>query len=256
MPFATILTRWRGQGRGQDSDRAEQALRTFEAKNAQVLLNLDEDRYVSQRLREELLQLLLGVAVNVADVVEGCVFNFCRAHQRLGKVNTTGQNAVLGHVVERGKTESTLRSVKLGKTPLTRKTGTTGLFVDRILRERDLVGQQSLLGNCDLSKWIMWSFYQARKLDDPFYKLPREKSELVRRLGLRLSKPDVELLLWQHKLEPHQTAHKPTALDAESFDYYRPGGKTRPLSGTDGLPEVVHQPVSSNQLAGMIEVAS
>jgi len=66
----------------------------------------------------------------------------------------------------------------------------------------------------------------------------------------------VELLLWQHKLEPHQTAHKPTALDAESFDYYRPGGKTRPLSGTDGLPEVVHQPVSSNQLAGMIEVAS
>ena len=203
-----------------------------------------------------MLQLLLGVAVNVAQVVEDCVFNFCRAHQRLGKTNTTAQNAVLGHVEERGKTESTLRSVKLGKTPLTRKTGSTGLFVDRILREPDLAGQQSLLGNCDLSKWIMWSFYQSRKLDDPFCKLPKAKSELVRRLGLRLSKPGVELLLWQHRLEPHQTAHKPTVLDAESFDYYRPGGKTRPLSGAGGLPEVVHQPTSSNQLAGVIEVAS
>jgi hypothetical protein len=255
MSFATILARWRRRGRNEHADRGERALHVFEAKHPQVFLNLDNDAQVSQKLREELLDLLLGRAVGVEDVVEDCVFTFCRAHQRHGKPNATAQRAVLGHVEERGTFVSTLQSVKYGKNPLTRKKRNTGLLLDRVLREPDLAGQQSLLANCDLSMWIMWSFYQSRKPGDPYYNLPKQKSQLVRRLGLRLSEPGKELLLWEHRLESRQIAHKPTALDAEAFDYYRPGGKTHPLSGSGGLPEVVHQPISSNQLVGMIEVA-
>jgi hypothetical protein len=102
----------------------------------------------------------------------------------------------------------------------------------------------------------MWSFYQPRALDEPFRGVSKDRSELIRRLGLGLTKPGKDLLLWAHRLEPHQTAHKPTAFDAEAYEYFRPGGKTRPLSGTDGLYEVVHPPVSSDQLVAQIEKAS
>jgi hypothetical protein len=72
-------------------------------------------------------------------------------------------------------------------------------------------------------------------------------------LGLGLTGPDEELLVWEHALQPPQTAHRPTALDAEAYEYFRPGGKTRPLSGTDGVHEVVHRPIRADQLVARIE---
>ena len=107
-----------------------------------------------------------------------------------------------------------------------------------------------------LSQWIMWSFYQPRRLDSPFLGVSKQQSELIRRLGLGRVDPDEELLHWEHRLEPHQTAHRPTAFDAEAYDFFRPGGKTLPLSGTGGLHEVVHPPVTGNQLESKIEVAT
>jgi hypothetical protein len=129
------------------------------------------------------------------------------------------------------------------------------LFVDYLLR-KNLADQRSLLDGKLLSRWIMWSFYQPRRLDAPFYGVAKQQSELIRRLGLGCADGDEELLLWEHRLEPHQNAHRPTAFDAEAYEYFRPGGKTCPLSGSGGLHEVVHPKVTGSQLAARIEVAS
>jgi hypothetical protein len=75
-------------------------------------------------------------------------------------------------------------------------------------------------------------------------------------LGLGCADRDEELLLWEHRLEAHQHAHRPTAFDAEAYEYFRPGGKTQPLSGSGGLHEVVHPMITANQLAARIEAAS
>jgi hypothetical protein len=68
--------------------------------------------------------------------------------------------------------------------------------------------------------------------------------------------PQQELLLWTHRLLSHQQAHKPTAFDAEAYEYFRPGGKTQPLTGTDGLHEVVHGPIGGGQLVARIQKVS
>lgn len=238
-----------------DADRAQTALGAFAARHSQVRDNLDDDRQVLQNDREALLEQIILVDVNNSELVEGKVLGYCRSHQCAGRMNGTAQNATLGHVEERRKTEKILESTVFAKTPLVRQNRTAVLFVEKLLAE-DVTQQRSLLNGCLLSGWIMWGFYQPRRLDAPFHGVSKHRSELVRRLGLGRADPDEELLLWEHCLEPHQTAHRPTAFDAEAYDYFRPGGKTQPLTGSDGLNEVVHPPVTGSQLAARIEPAS
>lgn len=255
MAFQTILDRWRRAGRASDADRAKAALATFAARHSQVRDNLDDDRQLLQADREALLKQIILVDVTNAELVEGKVLGYCRSHQCAGRMNATAQKAALGHVEERRKTEKTFESTVFAKTPLVRQNRTAVLFVEKLLAE-DVTQQRSLLNGCLLSGWLMWGFYQPRRLDAPFQGVSKNRSELVRRLGLGRADPDEELLLWEHRLEAHQTAHRPTAFDAEAYDYFRPGGKTQPLAGTDGLHEVVHVPVAGSQLAAPIELAS
>ena len=252
MPFATILKRWRKAGKRSQADLADTALQTFLSKYPQVFANLDTDNQITQAKREELLEQIILVDVEDPEPVEAKVLGYCRSRQCSGRANATAQGATLAHVEERGKTEKTFESTAFAKTPLARKNRSSVLFVDALL-SKSLTEQQSLLNGKLLSRWIMWSFFQSRRSRTPFYGVSKDKSELIRRLGLGRADRDEEFLLWEHTLEPHQTAHRPTAFDAEAYDFFRPGGKTQPLSGNDGLQEIVHPPVTGNQLAAPIE---
>ncbi len=256
MGFDTILNRWRRSGRDADADNASTALATFHDRHPQVYENLDVDGQILQAKREELLQQVILVAPDQLEVVEGKILGFCRSNQCCGRPNSTAQRAALGHVEERGKTEKTLESTAFAKSRLARRNRRSILFLDGLLAS-DLAGQRGQLSGTRLARFIMWSFYQPRKLSTPFDGVSKRQKELIRRLGLRLADRDEEFLLWEHTLEPHQTAHRPTAFDAEAYDSFRLGGKTRPLSGkNDGLHEVVHPPVLGDQLAAKIELAT
>jgi hypothetical protein len=215
-------------------------------------VNLDTDNQISQAKREELLKQSILVDVKDPGAVEAKVLGYCRAHQCSGGLRATAQGATLGHVEERGRLENTFESTASAKSPLAKKRRTSILFVHELL-SKTLAEQQSLLNGKPLSRWIMWSFYQPRRTDTPFHGVSKDKSELIRRLGLGRANRGEDFLLWEHTLETHQTANRPTAFDAEAYDFFRPGGKTRPLSGSGGLPEVVHPPVTGNQLAAPIE---
>jgi hypothetical protein len=149
-----------------------------------------------------------------------------------------------------------LGSVGLSRAPLARRQVRIGLLVDDLLN-KDLAGQKSILGSSRLGRWLMWSFFAPAAATSPFDAATKVRAELIRRLGLGCTDPRQELLLWEHRLQPPQTAHTPTAYDAETYEFFRPGGATRPLDGVgDGLDEVVHLPVSGEQLATRIERAT
>ncbi len=79
-----------------------------------------------------------------------------------------------------------------------------------------------------------------------------------RRLGLgHIDLTREVLLVLGHRLPGGITPHTPTTFDAETSEYYRPGGSTKPLSGpdADGMPEVVHDPITGDQLALAVERA-
>jgi hypothetical protein len=252
--FRNILDDWRRAGESANADHVELALATFQRQFPQAYDNLAVDKQVLPSHREELMNQLQLVDPDRSETVEGKIIGFCRSHQGCGSRNATAERAHLGHAEERTKTERTLASTATGRSPLTRRKRSVGLMVDDLLR-RDLAGQQALLA-CRLSSWLMWAFYQPRSLGDPFRGVSKERGELVRRLGMGRTDPHQELLVWAHRLLPHQRAHKPTAFDAEAYEYFRPGGKTQPLTGTDGLHEVVHGPIDGGQLVARIEQAT
>jgi hypothetical protein len=259
MGFQQILDRWRAIGRSTDADHATTAfvtLRAFRAKYSQVVENLDTDRAITQAQRCELLEQLLTAVADDGEIVEGRIQAFCWAHQCRGLQQSTAQTACLGHVERRSNLEKTLESAGMGSATsfTTRRRRTAAPTVDHILR-CDLAGQHSLLVDISLSKRLIWSFYQSRSPDDPFRGVITSAPELVRRLGLGLTNAGEELLVWGHRLRPGQTAHRPTAFDAADYEFFRPGGKTRPLTGDGGLREVVHRPITGDQLTFRIENA-
>jgi hypothetical protein len=265
MGFREIIDRWRAGSRPDDADHAETALHAFvdladadrKAKNEQVLENLGLDRKISQAKREELLKQLLTVDPRDSESVIEKVVTFCRAHQCSGPGQPTAQRSSLGHVETREKLKATLASSRGASATsfATRRRRGAGPTVAAILR-LDLARQTDRLRGICLSKRVMWSFYQPRSPDEPFRGVSKEASELVRRLGLGLTDLSKdELILWGHRLESHQTAHIPTAFDAADYEFFRPGGTTEPLSGDDGLREVVHRPITGDQLSHPIESA-
>jgi len=253
--FQDILSDWRTAGESAHADLVERALATFQRMYPQVFHNLATDKLISRSNRERLLEQLRLVAPEDPQVVEGKIFGFCRSYQGTGPRNATAERAHLGHIEERKKTEETLSSTLVARSALTRRNRSVGLLVDDLL-QRNLAGQQSLLGGCLLSRWLMWALYQPRSLADPFRGVSKDRAELIRRLGMGCTDPQQELLLWTHRLLPHQRAHKPTALDAGTYTYFRPGGKTHPLTGAGGLHEVVHEPIDGDQLVSRIEKAN
>ena len=104
----------------------------------------------------------------------------------------------------------------------------------------------------------MWSFYDPGDRSDPFSGIGKSAIELHRRLGLgNIDISNEEMLLFGHILPGTSSAYTPTAFDAETSKFFRPGGRTKPLSGpnSDGMPEVVHDPVTGENLVHPIERA-
>jgi hypothetical protein len=64
------------------------------------------------------------------------------------------------------------------------------------------------------------------------------------------------MVLFAHRLSPGVAARTPTTFDAEDSPFYRPGGRTQPLDTSttgDGMPEVVHSPITGSTLAEPIQ---
>lgn len=134
--------------------------------------------------------------------------------------------------------------------------GSAEMHVDDLLA-MTLSQQRLLLADRRLRQYMMWSFHQEEFLDAPFSGVDTTCTELRRRLGLgQFVASAAKVLYWAHRLRPNQIAHRPTAFDAADNPYFRPGGRTRPLDGAgDGMPEVVHDPVSGDQLVEPITQA-
>ena len=186
--------------------------------------------------------------------VKGKVESFCRAHEGKGPRQPTAQKSDLGHVHSRTTLDEYLTSAGNWNSPFRRRGFSSALAIDLILR-LDLAGQRDYLNGIRLSRYQMWSFYQSRAISNPFQRVSKETDQLVRQLGLGHIVPPIELLLWTHRLRPDQPASVPTTLDAALSEFFRPGGKTHPLVGKDGLREVVHPPISGEQLTRPIEPA-
>jgi hypothetical protein len=253
MGFQQILDRWQADGRTTHASHSSLALATFRTTHPQVFANLDEDGNIEQGYREELLGQLLNAHPHDLGVVRSKMESFCRSHQGLGTENAAARHADLGHVEDRSKTERALASVARPTSGVTVK-DSGALVIDKIVR-LDLAGQRRLLKGFWLSKYQMWSFYRPRTRNDPFQGLSLRARSLRRRLGLGQIDPTTPLLLWVHQLRSDQVARTPTTFDSEINEFYRPGGKTQPLTGSGGLNEVVHPPVTGDQLTLRIQRA-
>jgi hypothetical protein len=252
--FRQIIDRWRFLGKHAEADHVSAAIVTFQAIYPQILENFDGDANLKRHQREELLNQLTRVDPNDLVAVQGKVESFCRAHEGKGPRQPTAQRSDLGHIHSRATLTEYLASSGNWTSPFRRRGFSATLAVDLILR-LDLASQRDYLSGVRLSRYQMWSFYQSRAITDPFRGVSKESDQLERRLGLGHIVPPVELLLWTHRLRPEQTASVPTTLDAALYQFFRPGGKTHPLTGDDGLREVVHPPISGDQLTRPIEPA-
>jgi len=253
MAFHDVLDRWQQGGRDADRLAGTEVLDRLTRAHSQVFHNLDSDPEVTDDQREQLLDQLVRDQPATPRAALDRFCEFCRQpdNQLRGAPEPAAQSAVLGHVKSRtawqryieGSHGSSARGFA------TRRRRSAAMTVDDLLR-LGVDQQQILLAGRNLSRYSMWSFYQPAHPDSPFSNVTRTYDELKRRLGLGLmADANAEAVYWAHRLESAQTAHRPTALDAADYAFYRPGGRTRPLDGaTDGLPEVVHVPVDGSQL--------
>ena len=251
MGFAMIIRAWKANPRTKTKARlAAKCLKWLRAAHRQAFANLDKDPFISTAKRKDLLEQLL-VAPATPPATKDRVETFCLAHLATGPRDRDAEGAALGHVRSRARCEASFSSAAMPRSPFTRSRRSPSLAVDYIL-SCTLPDQRKSLGGIYLSDNQMWSFYQHDHRDDAFSGISKQRDELVRRLGLGSHRG--ELLLWQHRLD-WQEPRTPTAFDAGLDPYFRPGGRTRPLSGRGGLSEVVHPPITGWQLTSPIEKA-
>lgn len=254
MAFQDVLGRWGRAGRHAERSAAEVVLDLLTRADVQVCQNLDNDPDVKDEQREQLLDHLLQAQPTTPQAALDSLSRFCYLpeNQLGGAPEPTAQSAALGHVKSRTAWQRYIESShgSSARGFATRRRRSAAMAVDNLLR-MSVDQQRTLLAGRNLSRYNMWSFYQSAHPDSPFTNVARTYDELKRRLGLGLmTDENAEAIHWAHRLEPAQTAHRTTALDAADYAFYRPGGRTQPLDGAnDGLPEVVHAPVDGSQLA-------
>jgi len=202
-------------------------------------------------------ELLKGKADPDADL-KVVADEFCRRHKMEGPGNPQSAGRLLGRVWAFDGLNKLYQ--KAGRAGSRRRPGVR----EHIINRASLRDQQDVLGDLRLAAPhvdAMWSFYDPSVPDDPLRGLPSGRAATVDILGLgKYHSSKERLVQWGHRLPRGQKAKKPTAWDAgASNPFWRPGGRTRPLSadggGTgafaaaDGLPEVVHAPVTGRDLA-------
>ena len=254
MAFQDVLDRWDRAGRHAERLDAEQVLDLLRGADGQVYQNLDSDPDVTDDQRALLLDFLLQEKPITGRAALDSLCQFCYQpdNQLSGAPELAAQSAALGHVKPRTAWQRYIESShgSSARGFATRRRRSAAMSVDDLLR-LSVDQQKMLLAGRSLSRCNMWSFYQPAHPDSPLTNMTRTYDELKRRLGIGLmNDQNAEAVYWAHRLEPAQTAHRTTALDAADYPFYRPGGRTQPLDGAnDGLPEVVHVPVDGAQLA-------
>ena len=211
--------------------------------------------------RVELLQHVQSYRANPS-VVPDAVVLFCRAKLQQGPVLSAPDPVTLGRV--QGM-RSLVNAVADPASALSLRNAEALV--------RDLVGgapdpatklakQKSELAGKALSRYQMW-YYPAADARNPFHEIGTTRAEAVNMLGLgyyAYDEPAAEIVRWAHALPGSIQAHKPTAWDAGADKgnvHWRPGGSTYQLYRNDfGLPEVVHDRVTGDNLVAPIEALS
>lgn len=260
MPFSAIITAWVSAGRTTDAATVSKALSQLKSEHPNGHTNLDTDPNISDTLRENFLNELL--ISKDTGVPSDTAIDFCRRHQRLGPGNGNAKNSILGRAVPRKSFLDVLGSAHDQNTYSGTTSGNAAVILYSVLKASSLDAQKSILTSTQpMSRWQMFSFYQPSHPDDPFQDVSKNASDLQDRLGLG-EDPNPDLLFWSHRLEAHQDATIPTAFDADMNEFFRPGGRTYPLSAAlqiarngqhNGLDEVVHSTITASQLASPIE---
>jgi len=237
----------------------------FKADPDRIYKNLDCDPLIPNTpapsgkpvSRLELLDELLGSGPPPKPGLHGALNRFCHAHKKEGPEDPEARDRALGRAWRFEK----LNGQFVHDTELDWEEH--GVSLEEIIRTYDL-GQQRerlrevlLAGPCT----VMWSFYDGADPADPFHSFSGERAELVDRLGMGEDESPAHVVVkWGHRLPDGVKPFIPTAWDGGvNRPYWHPGGKTWPLSanngGTgrftdnDGLPEVVHDPITGSELA-------
>jgi hypothetical protein len=253
--FGEVIDKWLAAGRQDDVDAIQQILSALKASHSQIHANLDNES-VSPLPMEELLEALLtGPNTTVQETISA-LCTFCYSNPRCGPERDEARNAVFGHVQTRRKLEEWLREDASGYA--TGGTGHAGPIVDTLFT-LDLTQLILLLDDIPITKVVsgdnrtVWSVFQPGN-SDPFHGVQKSTPELIRRLGLGENQQSEEHVAWSHSLKSGQLARWATAIDAATYKYYRPGGKTEPLQPPqDGIDEVVHEAVYGRDLENRIE---
>ena len=254
MSLQDVIDDWRANGETHDADQASAALTILISKYPQTVANIDADKQIRQTQRADLLTQMIIVDVNDEALVTAEFVRFCGAHECKGARRKTAEKAVLGHIEIVKDLEETIRSVAAGYSPAVRRRR-AGISVVADLEGRSVDDQKALLQRCPLRRFMTWSCYHSRHLTDPFHGVTMTKAEVQNRLGLGKMPTDKPIVVWCHRLRVGQKAHRPTAFDAKAYEWFRPGGKTAALDGSDrGLREVVHAAIYADQLEYPIEV--
>ena len=234
------------------------ALRT--ALLPQVFANMDSDALIPDNTgtRPATRLDLIRYLTPTSPIVDS-TSDFCHSHQQEGPHDTTAQGTELGCVrklqyvadrvvakrsVSRAEAEAALRSSMTIANPAARLADQQG----SLRSPNPATGTQEPFS---LSRYQLWAFYDQVG-QSPSVSIGAARAGAVDRLGLGEFRATTdELLYWEHRLPPDKTAHQPTAWDADAENvYWRPGGRTFPLSGNAalGVHEVVHDSVTTDDL--------
>lgn len=225
----------------------------------QVYLNLDHDELIPDQKtpdslpasRRELLDSLLSRReIGALDAFQ----QFCWSHQQEGPDE---EFARLGHVIPLERLAGWISescSSSMNKRQIESLIRDLSNRVDDL--EEALSEQKRRLASLhvqQITAYQMWSFEAGTEQADQI----ESRSEAIDRLGLgQLEGSTAEVVIWHHGSEEQ---HQPTAWDAEKNPYWRPGGRTKPLSSgdtEDGFPECVHPPVGPDSFRSPIRELS
>lgn len=234
----------------------------------QIYENMDSDPLIGDlpdsgkpASRSELLQHVSKQRANPSVIPDEVVL-FCRANLQQGPLAPDADTATLGRV------QSMRSLVNAIADPLS---GLSFRNAEALVRDvtsgvpdaaTKLARQKADLAGKNLSHYQMWC-YPAADSRNPFHEIGTSRTDAVNILGLGFYAyvaPTAEVVRWAHALRPLGSARKPTAWDAGSDKgnvYWRPGGRTYRLDLTGyGVPEVVHNPIKSEDLIAPIEILS
>ncbi|MCG7985142.1 MAG: hypothetical protein JAY90_20635 [Candidatus Thiodiazotropha lotti] len=170
--------------------------------------------------------------------IESHIKEFCRPLKLCGPVFHTDDAEILGRVHSLnalGKIIAEHQSMSISAAVD---------LIDSLVIDQELSEQLiSQYGDLPISRGIVWGFQHGEPNVDPFEGL--NLPDLLCRLGV--PEEEVQYLRFSYKLPDDIVAHIPTAFDASTNQYWRPGGYTQPLEEcaeiyAAGLVEVVHHP--------------